>query len=476
LDFNFVEAIFKEVTMSIQQKLFCTLILLLFTIAVPCIAEETKSDSGFNFSFDLGLGVESFGEDTNDDGIDDTTMTYQKLSLAPDIGFGKFGIGFELLFHYQFENNELTIREEDWVPADPTFLNYLELYLSKFRYVRYGHKGEPLYVKFGSIDDGTIGNGFIMGYYSNTLFLPDKRIFGLGFDLDGALFDFPLVGMETFAGNIVNWNVIGARLYFRPLVFFDIPIFNAMQIGGEVVADINPDAYYEDELSEAGIDVFEDAQVVFYDLDVRVPILSNDIISLAAFSDLGTYKFESVGAMLGFGGDLIKFITYGAQARFIGEGFMPNYFNGTYDLYKLSYYMNIERIDGADPPPGYVGYLFTLGTRIEGLFTLQITLDGPFSEVEPDNEYNPANYPHLRGTFNLAENLIPGIPGLSADAVYDKSLLRTFGDLIDPEGAFIQAKINYKIAPAVISFLYQLTYSSEDEWEITSGLETTISF
>lgn len=452
--------------MCMQHKFLCMIILLLFTLSLPCIAEDKESDSGFSFSFDLGLGVETFNG-----------VTYQKLSLAPDFGIGKFGISFELLFHYQFEDNTLTIREEDWVPSDPTFLNILELYLSKFRYVRYGYKGEPIYVKFGSIDDGTIGNGFIIGYYSNTLFLPEKRIFGLAFDLDGALFGFPLIGMEIFMGNVVNWNVLGTRLFFRPLVFFDIPILSAMEVGGEVVADINPDAYYEE--PEADPD-FEDAQVVFYDLDVRLPILSSDILTMAVFGDLGTYKFDSTGAMLGFGGTLVKFITYGVQARMIGEGFMPNYFNGTYDLYKLNYYRNIERMEGADPPPGYMGYLFSLGTRVEGLFSLLITLDGPFGEVESGNELNPVNYPHLRGTFNLAENVIPGVPGLSAEAVYDKSMLRTFGDLISPEGAFIQAKINYKIAPAVISLLYQLTYLSEGEgegeWEITSGLETTISF
>jgi hypothetical protein len=455
-----------------QQKLLCTIILLIFTLTLPCLAQ----DGGFSFSFDLGLGVESFNEDTDDDGIDDTMVTYQKLALTPDFGFGKFGIAFELLFHYQFEDNELTVREEDWVPADPTFLNILELYLSKFRYVRYGLKGEPLFIKFGSIDDGTIGNGFIMGYYSNTLFLPERRIFGLAFDLDGALFNFPLIGMETFVGNVVDWNALGTRLYFRPLVYLDIPIFSAMEVGAEVVADINPDAYYEDQLSDTELDDFEDAQVVFYDLDVRLPILSNDLISLAVFSDLGTYKFESVGAMAGFGGTIINFITYGFQARVIGEGFIPNYFNGTYDLYKLNYYRNIERMEGADPPPGYIGYFFTLGTRIEGLFTFQVSLDGPFGEVEPGNELNPANYPHLRGVFTLAENVIPGLPGVSVDAVYDKSMLRTFEDLVNPEDAFIQAKVNYKIAPAVISFLYQLTYSAEDEWEISSGLETTISF
>jgi hypothetical protein len=464
--------------MCLRQTFSSILILLLFTVTIPCIAAD-DSGEGFQFSFDLGLGVESFNEDTDGDGIDDDEVSYQKLLLAPDFGFGKFGIGFEVVFHYQFEDNELTIREADWIPAgdDPEFMDYLELYLAKFRYVRYGKKGEPLFAKFGSINDGTLGNGFIIGNYSNTVFLPDKRIFGLGFDLDGALFDFPLVGMETFIGNVVNWNVIGARLYFRPLVFLDIPIVSAMQLGGSVAMDINPDAYYEDDITDpAEIAHFEDAQAAFYDLDVRVPILNNSLLSLAGFADLGTYKFESLGGMVGCGGKLISLITYGAQARFIGEGFIPNYFSSTYELFKIDYYKNIERIAG-DPPPGYVGWLATLGLQLEGLFNFQVTLDGPFGEVEADNEGNPSNYPHLRGAFTLAENLVPGVPGLSADAVYDKILIREFGDLIDPEGAFVQAKINYKMAPAVISLIYQLTYSSATgEWDVTSGLETTITF
>jgi len=180
--------------------------------------------------------------------------------------------------------------------------------------------------------------------------------------------------------------------------------------------------------------------------------------------------------MLGFGGKLISLITYGAQARFIGDGFVPNYFDNTYELFKIDYYKNIERISG-DPPPGYIGWLATLGLEVEGLFDFAVVLEGPFGEVEPENIDNAANYPHLTGTFTLAEDVIPGIKGLSADAIYDKSFLRTFGDLIDPEGAFIQAKLNYKLAPAVISFLYQLTYSSAtDEWDVSSGLETTITF
>jgi hypothetical protein len=446
---------------------FFVFVLLSF-ISLPIIAqEEAESESdadGFHFSFTLGLGVDTFMEDTDNDGLDDVVM-YQKLALGPDFAFGKFGIGFELVFHYQFQNNELTIRPEDWVPEDVTFLNVLQLYVSKFRYIRYGHKGDDIYAKFGSIEDGTLGNGFIMGYYSNSLFLPETRIFGLSFDMDGALFGFPLIGFETFIGNIINWDVLGARLFFRPLVYTGIPVFDAMQVGLSVAGDINPDAYSE-------IDLGDDAHVLFYDLDIFLPLLSNNIIGLALFGDAATYKFESIGGMVGFGGSLVNVIIYGAQLRFIGEGFMPNYFDGTYDLTRVDDYANIERTSGISP--GYIGWLATLGTEIEGLFDFRVILDGPVGEVEPGNTENPSNYPHLRGIITIPDNLVPGF---SIEGIYDKAFLRTFEDLISPEDAFILGKLNYQTGPAIISFLYQLSYNADTgDWDVRSGLETSISF
>jgi hypothetical protein len=160
-------------------------------------------------------------------------VTYQKLTVSPDIAFGKFGIGLELTLHYTFtdEAGVDPIRTEgDWIPDPALDQNYLDVYLPKFMYIRYGFKGDPLYAKLGSIEDGTLGNGFIMNNYDNTLFLPGQRIFGLAFDLDGALFNFPYLGLETFVGNVARFDVIGARLYARPLAGTEIPLLKNLQV------------------------------------------------------------------------------------------------------------------------------------------------------------------------------------------------------------------------------------------------------
>ena len=178
---------------------------------------------GLDFALGLGLGVESFGDET-----------WQKISLTPDLAFGKFGIGVEVTFHYRFENSDLTILEDDWVPDPFTFQETMSLYLAKFRYVRYGLKGDPLFVKLGSIEDGTLGNGFIMGNYANTLFMPERRVFGLSLDVDGQLFGFPYVGLETHVGDLSAFDVMGARLFVRPLIGTQAPIVRNLQIGGNL--------------------------------------------------------------------------------------------------------------------------------------------------------------------------------------------------------------------------------------------------
>ena len=190
-------------------------------------------DGGFDFGMDLGIGVATFADGT-----------WQSLSLTPDLALGKFGIGLDVKLNYRFtggSGNEFEIRAADWVPTD--FQDFLNIYLPKIMYVRWDEKGAPLYVKLGSIDDGTLGNGFIMGGYANTLFVPDDRHFGLAFDLDGALFKFPYVGLETFVGDLAEFDVLGARLFVRPLIWLGVPIIKDLQVGATYAMDLKPYLY-----------------------------------------------------------------------------------------------------------------------------------------------------------------------------------------------------------------------------------------
>ena len=436
------------------------LLLALVLLGVPAAAQE--DDGGLDFALGLGLGVESFGEET-----------YQKVSLAPDFAFGKVGLSFELTLHYQFVGGDFKVRVEDWVGDD--FQDTLGLYLSKFRYVRYGHKGDPLFAKFGSIDDGTLGNGFIMGGYANTLFLPERRIFGLSLDLDGSLVGFPYVGLETHAGDLSALDVLGTRLFVRPLIGTDIPILRNLQVGGTFAMDRDPFRYTEetaiywtDAVAE-GTDP-DDAQAYAIGADLRLPIVDTPVFTLAAFTDGVTENLNSYGGMVGIGGRIAAIFTYGAQIRLIGDDFVPVYFDPTYDLTRAARYNLIE---GSDTSPGYTGWFATLGTSLLGdLVVFRLSVEDSFGRVD-DDDNNYLNFPHTRGVLIVNEGLLPGF---FFDASYDKVLLREPQDLWRPEGALVKARLNYRSGPAVISFFYLLKYNTND-WtdpEVSSGLETLV--
>ncbi|RPJ07181.1 MAG: hypothetical protein EHM28_08040 [Spirochaetaceae bacterium] len=178
--------------------------------------------------------------------------------------------------------------------------------------------------------------------------------------------------------------------------------------------------------------------------------------------------------MAGFGGKLVEIFTYNMQLRFVGDNFIPVYFDATYDISRAVKYPLVD----SGTSPGYIGWFASLGTEIAGLFVFQVNVDGPFGEVDQANHDNYLNYPHLRGVLSLKEG---PLAGFSADLVYDKTLLGIsgdfLGDLIDPEGAVTTAKLNYRFGPAIISLLYEIRYvpdATGDPWQITSGLESAV--
>ncbi|MBN2551292.1 MAG: hypothetical protein JXB06_00920 [Spirochaetales bacterium] len=436
-----------------------TVAILVLCCSVAAFAQE--EGGGFDFGLNIGIGALTFDGET-----------YQSLKLSPDISIGKFGIGLELIMNYQFEP-DFSVREEDWIPTgDDTFL---DVYLPKFKYIRYGFKGDPLYVKLGSIEDALLGNGFIMGGYDNTLFLPEKRIFGMSFDLDGALFNFPYVGIETFVGNLAQFDVIGGRLYVRPLAFTEAPVIEGLQVGGTVAMDRKPRLYTGDDSIDP---------VTLVGADLTLPILTNPALSLTTFADVAflTNTLGSgnagKGEMVGFGGRLLRVISYGAQIRVLGEDFIPAYFDVGYDLFRADKYALLQ--SGAID--AYTGWLGSLGFAFfDDALIFNATLDGPFGQSGARDPANYLDWPHLYAVFILAEGLVPN---LSLEASFDKRYIGAdmeyegagfFEDVFGAEDSVLGARVNYAIGPAVLSFIYQLSYDpASGGWETRSGIESAI--
>ena len=83
-------------------------------------------------------------------------------------------------------------------------------------------------------------------------------------------------------------------------------------------------------------------------------------------------------------------------------------------------------------------------------------------------------YPELRAILTVGEGVVPGF---FFNFSYDKQSISSFSDLVSQQNGAIAAQINFKSGPAVISFVYQLSYNPGQTPDpmITSGIQSSIS-
>lgn len=432
----------------------------------PSTTASSAAENPFGFGFNLGVDTLPVPG-----GLPGQTDTYQRFGFTPELRLGKFGIGLDLTLRAKIAlgtDAPFTVYAPDWIPDAQR--NVFDIYLPKLLFVRYGQRGEPLYAKLGSIEDLSLGNGFIMGNYANTRFLPERRIFGFGAGIDGNLFSFPYVGAEFAVGNVARFDVFGGRLYTRPLAWLPVPVIKGLEIGGEAVLDRDPFLYNSELRPASG------AYTYAWGVDARMPILPGELFPLVAYADLSFQQNGRIGQMTGVSGRLFGIMLYSAQIRVLKGGFIPDLFDSNYDLYRASRYQALQAPADSSVIAGW--YANAGMSILKDKVVFNAIVEGPFDRAPASPTNNPSEYPHLRAVLSTAEGLIGGF---SVDAGYDKYFLGRdadfWHDLISAENAQIQAKLNYKTGAAVISLLYNLRYDPiADSFDVSSSLQTAISY
>lgn len=440
----------------------------LMLVAILALSSVWADDGGFNFQAGIVLGTDVIVIPGTDPVV---TQTWNRLGFEPDLSFGPFGLGLDLSLRFQLSSlsgNAVEIYQGDWVPDyEGSGKSFLDLYLPKIMYLRYGFRGDPLYAKFGSIEDFTLGNGFIVGNYANTRFLPGQRLFGMQFNLDGQLFGFPYLGIELLAGNVAQFDVVGGRLFVRPLIDTGLPLLEDLQVGATAAIDTNPGLYVNDD----GI-----ADVAIYGADLFLPIVKSKAFPLAAFSELAFQPKGRTGFMVGAGGRLLGLITYGAQIRAMSAGFIPNYFDANYDLFRS---VKASVMQTTPSGEGSVGWLAKAGASLfDDVIYFDVGVDGPFKAIPATASANPAEYPHLRAVAGIGEGLLGGF---FFNFAYDKYFIGKdgafFEELVDPTDAVITAAVNFRSGAAVFTLLYNLNYNpATGDFDVTSSLQSSIKF
>ena len=200
-------------------------------------ASESKPDSKPDVPkkpFGMGLGV---GSAT----IDGTL--YNQLALRPEINIAGVGIGLDLVVYMDNEGN---VREDEWdFKSDP------DLIYDKILYIRYGEKSSPVWVKYGSIENMTLGQGGLMQGYSNMMEFPTVRRVGINTG-----FNIGPIGGELFLSNIKDFSrggtILGLRAQYK--VSDALPI----TIGLNYISDANMFSSLKDRDGDSFPDIFDD--------------------------------------------------------------------------------------------------------------------------------------------------------------------------------------------------------------------------
>ncbi len=473
------------------------------TIDPEALPEGVPNPADFGFGF--GLGAVTIGG-----------VVYNTIRLNPEIEIGQFGIALDVDFRFSLSGDsgqtEFSVYEPDWYIEGGTFLDHLNLYLSKFDYIRWGHSGDDLFAKIGSIESATIGNGFIMGGYTNENYKPTTKYTGFRFELDTSLFNWPYMGIELFISNISALDLMAARYYVKPLGGVKSKVLSGMEIGLTFAIDRNP-FYFMSDTDTTGVgagyyDVADPMEVGYtpgsnldpggslqeyylllttstvaetvmvYGIDIMQPLLDIKIFSMNIYGDfvLQGITAPTYGGYAGIGGTLVKFLTWNIGMTFRGDDFVPNYFDRTYDLNRAKNYI-LYTNDHTDPiHESGIDYKAALGTSfLDGGISFIAQVTGPFRVPSGTPETTPWEYPHLMALFSIAEGVIPYF---DVSFWYDKQGIDSFAALVDPTNAIIGGRINLSLKGAVIGIQIDAKYdpSLSEDWTVTTTFETGIQF
>ncbi|HUJ25211.1 MAG TPA: hypothetical protein VLW85_04280 [Myxococcales bacterium] len=230
------------------------------------------------------------------------------------------------------------LRKRDW--DEP--LDYLKL----IRFIRYGQKRDPVYVLAGQLWGASIGHGTLVNRYANSLSLDHTKA-GLALDINTTFF-----GIETLTDSLGDPALMAARAYVRP--FGDTVFLRGWAIGVTAVTDRTAPQHYGAPGARLPVLPPADAQgnpavetnpIYAGGVDTEFELLHNSIISLIPYVDLNRLMGAGNGLHAGILADIylpIPVLQLNVSARLeyrmMQPGYIPEYFDQTYDLGRLQYF------------------------------------------------------------------------------------------------------------------------------------------
>lgn len=415
------------------MKKFFLIIILLFNSNLFSQFQNLNTNQG-NLSGGLGL--------TFIDG-----KAFYAFRFQPEISFAKFGVGLDLNLEIDPNGN---LRKENF--------NETSDYLSIIRYIRYGQKKEPVFIKVGSIDYYTLGHGSIVFAYNNSPSFDNRK---LGFAID---LEFDKFGFESIYSSFAEAGVVGLRGYTKPFQFTslsNIPIIKNLEVGATFAGDYNKNAGitsgYYDFLNNKFVSLKDESSIQFLGFDLGLPLLNTNMIDITLYFDyvkiMNFGNGATSGLQFGLKGMGIVSAQLKIERRWNGNQFMPSYFNSLYEIERFrvnqssGYFSSKARVlsETLDSDNGYFG---ELSVDVLGLFKII----GNFQKLDATPK---------SGILHLYSDISPEGASFVARAGYDKINISDGSDLFTLDNrSYLYAELGYKpFSYLIVSMVYSQTFT-----------------
>ncbi|MBN1782486.1 hypothetical protein JW948_15225 [bacterium] len=385
-------------------------------------------------------------------------QAYYNISFQPDISIGNFGVGLNIDLLYNADTGK--IRSVDW---DESY-DYARI----IRYLRYGHKGDNVYARVGALDAARIGHGFIMNFYNNQINY-DKRKLGLSFDVD-----FGIGGFETMTNNLGRLQVIGGRAYVRPMYSKSIPVLKNLGFGASYITDVDLKDFDG-----------EDDNVGVWGLDVDMPLIKSDLLSVLLYADHAQIIDYGSGQTIGLRTDVNAIwdflnLSVNFERRFLGKEFIANYYGPLYEVMRQTTVGQLatfyESMGGSIPPD--LDFVRTLDIPVTQKMLLPMMMEkrsGWYGALYLNflklvtvlGSYQFIDDQDASGALHFGAALSENIPVIAAEASYDKIGIENFRDVRTLDNRSVaRVGIGYKVKPYLLiymDYIWNFVWSEEYE-------------
>ena len=318
------------------RKIFLFFLILISLSVLSAVDFDPYEDYGrFQKGFSIGGAIlPSFYKSSNGNKAFELG-----IELYASAEFSMLGFGIDLPLRFIWGDDSIDtkggIPKEDWDDARD--------WVSILTYFHYGHSGDMFYFYFGEQRNRYVGNGSIVGaYYGDLRLYHPQRGVNLEVNTDYA-------GIDFFMDDVMPPNIIGGRVYLKPLSFFNKENYgNNLEIGASYFADVfapenivgkivekKDGLYYDRDIYKSNVQIFG--------FDISFRPITMKYYQLAFYTDINHIVDAGTGLHFGakhklmFPGSMDIRILSRWEGRAMQPDYIPSYFDTFYDIEREYY-------------------------------------------------------------------------------------------------------------------------------------------